>query len=212
MDLVETKPATLLPQIDGEYDPEHLKTFTQKRDSASAIYVEIGSGSGGHLIGRALKQPDALFIGFELRYKRAFRTAEKAEKEGLTNLVVVRGDAQSLPTLFENSKVDGYYINFPDPWGKKHWKKHRLINTEYLQVLHRYLRPGGFLAYKTDHHEYFLSGESVIRDSTLFEVTERTEDLHSSEYLADNITTEFESLFLSKGLPICFLRAVRSAA
>ena len=41
------------------------------------VYLEFGSGSGAHLIERAASDPDSAYVGFELRFKRAFRTAEK---------------------------------------------------------------------------------------------------------------------------------------
>ena len=36
-----------------------------------------------------------------------------------------------------------------------------------------------------------------------------TEDLYNSPYLENNIKTEFESLFLSQGLKINYLKAIR---
>ncbi|MCB0332665.1 MAG: hypothetical protein KDD55_04150, partial [Bdellovibrionales bacterium] len=119
MDLVSTKPTYILPQEDDRFDPLAVKSLQERIGAFSSLILEIGSGSGGHLISRAEQNPDAFHLGFELRYKRVFRTAEKSEKLGLQNLTIVRGDARLLPEILGELQATGCYINFPDPWGKK---------------------------------------------------------------------------------------------
>lgn len=208
MDLVTTKPEFILPEIDRTYPPDELARLQTRMDSFSGIIIEIGSGSGKHLIERAASAPHLLHIGFELRFKRTFRTAEKAEQRELKNLVVVRGDAAKIETLLGGRKVQGVYINFPDPWQKKQWKKHRLINPEYLSLLHRSLVPGGFFAYKTDHKEYFEASVDLVLDQPGYKLIQLTTDLHQSPYNDENVRTEFEQLFTSQNLPTYYLKAV----
>ncbi len=209
MDLVTTKPSYILPQRDDAFEDAALQTLRERISQHSSLILEIGSGSGGHLISLAERNPDIFYLGFELRYKRVFRTAEKAELQGLSNLTIVRGDARMLPGILGELKASGCYINFPDPWGKKGWKKHRIMNEEYLSLLYQYLSPEGFLSYKTDHQEYFRSTVELVERLPHFEVIEHTEHLHESPFIDANITTEFESLFLSQGLPIYYLKALR---
>lgn len=173
------------------------------------LYVELGSGSGGHIIERAGQDPDALYAGFELRYKRAFRTAEKSQKQGLHNLLIIRTDASSLRSFFEPESVDGFFMNFPDPWDRKKWKKHRMINEESLKNFHALLKSGASFRYKTDHEGYFDDTLTLVEKSDLFTVARLTRDLHLSEHTNDNVTTEFERLFISQGLPTYFVELLK---
>ena len=165
-------------------------------------YCEIGSGSGGHLIERAALDPQSLFVGIELRFKRVYRTAEKAEARGLNNIIIVKTDAKRIAELFPNESLDGIYLNFPDPWDKRRWRKHRLLTAEYLAVLHRILKPHSFFSFKTDHQTYFKDARQTLDSTPLFSALRATDDLYKSEFLADNVPTEFEKLFRSKGLPV----------
>jgi tRNA (guanine-N7-)-methyltransferase len=170
-------------------------------------YCEIGSGSGIHLVTRAQRDRAGAYIGIELRYKRAYRTAEKAERAGLDNLFVLRTDARHLPRLFRDTPLHGIYINFPDPWDKRRWHKNRILGPSLLDQASTLLEPGGFIAYKTDHQEYFESSLSLFEADPRYQVAEFSRDLYGSTHLEENVPTEFERLFLSQGLPIYFLRA-----
>jgi len=174
---------------------------------SSKIYCEIGSGSGAHLIERARRDPESLYIGIELRYKRAYRTVLKAEREGVENLYVLRTDARHLPTLFEERKLDGIYVNFPDPWDKRRWHKNRMMSREFFDNSKNLLKEGGYVSYKTDHQEYFESTVALLETLEEYRIEEITRDLYASPYLEENVPTEFERLFRSKGLPIYYVKA-----
>ena len=68
------------------------------------------------------------------------------------------------------------------------------------------LVPGGAFFFKTDNAELFeFSVESVKNSPLSLEFV--TDDLHSSERAADNIMTEYEKNFVSKGMKIHMLEA-----
>ncbi|MCB0352751.1 MAG: hypothetical protein KDD64_04475, partial [Bdellovibrionales bacterium] len=138
--LVSGRSDLILNETREGFRAEAMARFRNSLLASREVFVEIGSGSGGHLLTRAHESPDALFVGFELRYKRAFRTIEKAEQRGLSNIKLVRADARFLFDLFEPERIGGIYINFPDPWAKDRWKKHRLLNSAFLVQLAQYLR------------------------------------------------------------------------
>ena len=210
--LVGTKPELILRGSRCGLDPAASDLLIRKRREYSRIYVEIGSGSGGHIVEHARRDPEALFLGFELRYKRVFRTAEKAENLGLSNLLVVQLDASLLPSIFEPGSLDGIFVLFPDPWDKRRWKKHRILSPEFLRRAHALLRPGAFLHYKTDHGEYFEATVKVLEDLDLFTTRRLSRDLHSSAESLNNIESEFEKLFKSKRLPVHFIEVERPSA
>ena len=206
IDLVQEKPEYILAASARSLTPDQIQTI-RERAGALPVFCELCCGSGGHLVELAAAHPEGFFIGFELRFKRTFNTAKKAERLGLQNLLIVRTNAKELPRVFSTAELSGVYINFPDPWERERWKKHRVLTPEFIELLADRLKPGGFLSYKTDHEEYFTSTEQILRSHPRFSITKYSRNLHESEFSAGSVKTEFERLFLSKHLPIFFLHA-----
>ncbi len=204
--LVETKPEVIVAEQDREPPQQSRQTIAAMKARFKGIFVEIGSGSGMHLLRLAQENPETLCIGLEIRFKRAFKTGEKAEKLGLNNLLVLRTDARCLLELFDKGEVDAFYINYPDPWDKRRWKKNRILNQEMLATMHDLLRSGGHLRYKTDHQEYFASTLELL-NAEHWKHLKLTTDLLNSEWSQSTIPTEFEYLFKSQNKPLCFLEA-----
>lgn len=207
IDLLGSKPEYIVSAAGKALSAEDLTRIKARCGEFPAVAVEIGSGSGQHLIELALRDPQTLFIGYEIRFKRIFRTAEKAEKLGLKNILLVRQSAFEMPATFGEGTLDGVYINFPDPWDKKRWHKNRILNPEFIKAMHSMLKPDGFLSYKTDHASYFAATRSILDGLQIFSIESLETDLHSSPLANETPPTEFESLFRSKGLPVMYLRA-----
>ena len=209
IDRVESLPGLLAACYGGAPSDEERGAFAHKLGRFSRRFAELGCGSGMHLVERASRDRDSLYVGFELRYKRAFKTAMKAQRAGLDNVFIFRCDARQLDTFFPEGSLCGTYVNFPDPWDKKRWEENRIIGERLLSQLETRLTPQGFLAYKTDHAERFQEVLEMLRANQAFELTEVTEDLWSTAWLEGNVGTEFEALFRSQQLPICYLKALR---
>lgn len=194
---------------DGPLADQEIAHIRSLCAAVPLVFVELGSGSGGHLIGQAQRHPDALWIGVELRFKRLVRTAEKAIERGLTNVHVVRTDGLCLDTVLLSDSIDALYVNFPDPWDKRRWKKHRLLSTESLTRIFPLLRSGAEVRFKTDHQGYFEDVLAAVSEHEGFVLTAVSRDLHRSHLVQENVVTEFEQLFLHQGLPIYYLSARR---
>lgn len=201
--LVDTKPDLILRgnRKEGLFK-ESKARLTEALAQYKNVCVEVGCGSGGHLIERAFRTPDTLFIGFELRFKRVFRTAEKAEERRLKNVLVIQHDASQIDTIFGAGSLTGLYILFPDPWEKRRWRKHRILSDLFLSSAAKLLKPGGVLHYKTDHREYFEETVKRLGAIKEFSLLRLSRDLHRDPQQTDNIESEFEKLFKSKQLPV----------
>jgi tRNA (guanine-N7-)-methyltransferase len=82
------------------------------------------------------------------------------------------------------------------------------MNKDFLTKMHPYFRSNGKLFFKTDHLEYFRTVTEMLNQLGIYTIDQHTEDLHQSGYDSENILTEFEMLFKSKGNPqIGYLRA-----
>jgi tRNA (guanine-N7-)-methyltransferase len=207
IDLIDQK-RELIYSTKTDADTSKTRSEIQQlRANYDDLICELGSGSGGHLVAHALENPSQLFIGFELRFKRAYRTIVKAEQLGIKNLRMIQGDANSIVSLFSQQELYGIYINFPDPWEKNRWRKHRLVSLDFMQKITPLLRTNGFFSHKTDHLEYFQSSLRIIESLADLSVEVATFDLHSLELSNNLVKSEFENLFISKGLPVNYLLA-----
>lgn len=206
--LVSTKPEVIVAERDRETPLQSKARIAERKGAFEGIFVEIGSGSGMHLLQLAKENPSVLCVGLEIRFKRAFKTGEKAERDGLKNVLVIRTDARYLNELFQEGEVSAFFINYPDPWDKRRWKKNRILNEQMLDTMHSLLRPSGFLRYKTDHREYFESTLGLMT-SQRWQITKESFDLLNSGWAEQNIPTEFECLFKSQSKPLHLMEAVK---
>ena len=169
--------------------------------SSGSVHLEIGCGSGHYLIELALANPLDSFIGFELRYKRLVLAAKKMEQQNIHNILLMRERGEFIDEYLPHNSIDCVHINFPDPWPKKAHRKHRLLSADFLTKMHPYFRSSGELRFKTDHLEYFESVTEILQKLENYKIVEHTTDLQRSNYIENNILTEFEMLFKSKGNP-----------
>ncbi len=124
-------------------------------DGGVPLELEIGSGHGGFAVAFAERHRRRLLVAIEQRRKFADDLAAKASRRGLSNLLVVHGDARLLaPRLFRAGSLDVIHVHFPDPWWKRRHHRRRLIDDGMSVMLLRLLRPGGILDLRTDVERY----------------------------------------------------------
>lgn len=104
--------------------------------------------------------------------------------------------------MFEKGEVDRIYLNFSDPWPKDRHAKRRLPSRQFLARYDQILSPNGTVEFKTDNRGLFdFALEEVEPAGWKLELC--TFDLHADEELMkDNVMTEYEEKFSSKGNPI----------
>jgi len=190
--------------MDGTPPAGKLESFLS---DGAPVVLDLGCGAGNFLRDSALKFPEERFIGFELRYKRLVLGARKMKKWGIKNVRLSKMRAEKLGEWIKPQSLDRVHVNFPDPWPKTRHRKHRMIQAPFLAELQKMLKSSGVFQFKTDHREYFESSLELLKETPYFEVIELSWDLHQSEYKDDNVYTEFERLFLSKGMPVYHLKA-----
>ena len=172
------------------------------------LHLEIGCGKGGFACGMAEKYPSVNFIALERVHDVMVLALEKAKSRSELrpndNLRFMLTGAENLSELFDAHSLDTIYLNFSDPWHKNGYSKRRLTYRKFLYTYFDLLKVGGKLRFKTDNRALF--------DFTLEELAAIgvecdfvTNDLHASEYAADNVMTEYETNFTSQGMKINFL-------
>lgn len=144
-----------------------------------------------------------------MRYKRAVRTLEKAQGAELENVYVVQSDAKGLARFFSPASISRLYVNFPDPWDKKKQAKYRLLD-QWLAEAAVVCSYQGTIKHKTDHEAQFDKFYQFCPRRQSLSYSGRARDLYRSEYLAENVATEFEKMFHGKGMPIYGLEFKRA--
>jgi tRNA (guanine-N7-)-methyltransferase len=61
--------------------------------------------------------------------------------------------------IFDENEVDEIWITFPDPQIKYKRTKHRMTNSEFLQLYKKILKPDGIMNLKTDSE--FMHGYTL---------------------------------------------------
>lgn len=134
---------------------------------AAPLELEVGSGKGLFLRTAARLHPEVDFLGVEIALKYAQFAAAALAKGGLTNAMVVAGDAlRLLAEHVPDAALQAVHVYFPDPWWKKRHKKRRVMRESLLADVQRTLRPGGALHFWTDVEEYFQTSLALIAAHT----------------------------------------------
>ncbi len=166
------------------------------------IYIEIGMGKGQFILENAIKNTEINYIGIEKYSSVLLRAIQKLEIYKLLNIKFIRMDAELIEQVFERDEVSRIYLNFSDPWPKDKHARRRLPSKEFLERYDNILKPDGILEFKTDNQELFDFAVSEL-ERTNWELRKITYDLHhDKEMMRENIMTEYEEKFSSKGNPI----------
>ena len=125
-----------------------------KSSKFNKIFIEIGFGSGRHLLHQARSNKDALLIGIEI-YKPAIeQVAKLAIREGLQNIALIATDARVLLSLLPAGCLQRVFLHFPVPWDDAPHR--RVISDEFASQIARTLGRSGRFELRTDSEEYFL--------------------------------------------------------
>jgi tRNA (guanine-N7-)-methyltransferase len=64
--------------------------------------------------------------------------------------------------------LDGVHLYFPDPWHKKkHWKR-RIVQADFVDLIYRKLKPGGYIHIATDWVAYAHWSEEKFGSDSRF--------------------------------------------
>ena len=170
-------------------------------ERAAPLEAEVGSGKGLFLSAAGTNQPEHNFLGIEIAAKYAEHAAARLAKRGLTNAVMVHGDAQRLfAELLPDASLAAVHVYFPDPWWKARHKKRRVMNPEFVRQIERTLSPGGTLHFWTDVEEYFQTALAVLADATKLSGPHPVEEQPAAHDL--DYRTHFERRMRLHGEPI----------
>jgi tRNA (guanine-N7-)-methyltransferase len=170
------------------------------RDTTRPIHLDIGCARGRFLLQMAELFPEINFLGIEIREPLVIEANQKRERLDYPNLyflfcninVVLEDLLQSLPA----GKLQRVSIQFPDPWFKLRHRKRRVVQPELVQIIARFLAPGGIVFLQSDV-------EAIAQEmSNRFAENPHFIRQHEEPWLAENIfpvSTEREIATYNKG-------------
>jgi tRNA (guanine-N7-)-methyltransferase len=122
---------------------------------AAPVILEIGFGMGDATAQVARLMPQTNFLGVEVHEPGVGALLKRIGEQGLENLRLLQHDAvEVLQHMVPPESLAGVHLWFPDPWHKKRHHKRRLIQPDFLALLHTRLAPGGYLHCATDWQHY----------------------------------------------------------
>ncbi len=177
--------------------------------NANPVHLELGSGCGGFSIEYAKRNPHINVLAVERMGNVLITALENAQKENLPNLRFLNIPVEVLRCYIKDGEIEKILLNFSTPLPEKTREKQRLTSVRFLTIYKQLLTKKGEIHQKTDNmgfFEYSLSQFSKYG----FTLQDISLDLHRSVYAEDNIVTEYEDKFASKGLPIYRVVAVKN--
>ena len=120
----------------------------------SPLWLEIGFGSGEHLVHQAKLQTDVTFMGAEPYVNGVASLLGKLRREGVRNVRVHHGDARDLMDVLPDGAVEKAFLLYPDPWPKTRHHRRRFVTPDHLGPLHRVMAEGGELRIASDIGSY----------------------------------------------------------
>jgi tRNA (guanine-N7-)-methyltransferase len=116
----------------------------------SALWLEVGFGSGEHLAEQAHRHPDIGFIGCEVFVNGVAALVGQVERLELANVRIFDDDAHLLLTALPEASIDRAFLLFPDPWPKTRHAKRRFVGPANLATMAYILADGAEFRVATD--------------------------------------------------------------
>ncbi len=117
------------------------------------INIEIGFGSGRHLLHQAKENFHIQFIGLEIHTPSIEQLLKQIKIQEIKNILVVNYDARLFMEFINSNKVARIFVHFPVPWDKKPHR--RVYSNAFINEALRVLKKDGTLELRTDSRKYF---------------------------------------------------------
>ncbi len=146
----------------GESDSIYSHESSESRFKNAPKMLEIGFGSGRHILNLAQNNPNALIIGLEIYRPAILQVLRQIEILELQNLYLASIDARVLFEVLPRESLSAIFLHFPVPWEKN--PQRRVFSQIFLANAIRALSPqNGRFELITDSKEYFDFAKKIAR-------------------------------------------------
>lgn len=119
--------------------------------ATTGLWLEIGFGTGEHLLHQALHNPAVGMIGCEPFVNGVAALCKGIAEHDLRNIRIWPDDARLLTGALPDGCIDRLFLLNADPWPKTKHHKRRYVQQDTLETFYRLIRTGGRLHMSTDH-------------------------------------------------------------
>jgi tRNA (guanine-N7-)-methyltransferase len=196
---------TLLPKLRLRLDRPTPLDLRALFPPVKEIWLEIGFGSGEHLLRQAAHRKDIGFIGCEPFINGVATLLGAIEDRGLDTIRIHDGDARDVLAWLPDGALTRIFLLFPDPWPKKRQQKRRLVTPETIAAFARVLASSGELRFASDDSDYAAHALFTVGRSGAFDwLAERAADWRQRP--ADWPETRYERKAMAEGRKPVYLR------
>ena len=176
---------------------DSILDFKNLFDREAPVTLEIGFGNGDSLADMAKAAPERDFIGIEVHRPGVGRLLHLIKEYELTNLRVINDDAvEILKHRIPKHSLDRVQLFFPDPWHKKKHNKRRIVQDDFVKLIHSLLQVDGVFHLATDWEAYAEHMAETMESSQQFQSLATSP---FSERPNDRPLTKFENRGLKLG-------------
>ncbi len=184
-------------EVTREENPERVPLDLEALFGGRPVWLEVGFGSGEHLVHQAVANPDVGIIGVEPYINGVATLLGKLRRAKPGNVRVHPGDARDLMEVLPEGSVAKAFLLYPDPWPKARHHRRRFVTPEHLEPLHRVLAPGAEFRLATDIPDYVRQALEEVPKAGFEWLAERAEDWR--EPWSDWLSTRYEQKALREG-------------
>lgn len=143
----------LLPRLTLPMDvpPGTLDPVSLFDSPVRETWLEVGFGSGEHLLWHAERHPDTGFLGCEPFVNGVAALLARLPEELRGRVRVLMDDARPLLDALGPASIGRAFLLFPDPWPKRRHARRRFLQPGTLDSFARVLAPGAELRAASDH-------------------------------------------------------------
>ena len=173
--------------------------------------LDIGFGDGESLAAMAAADPCTDYLGIEVHRPGIGHLLLRAAELDLDNLRILCADAATvIARQLPDTCFDRIQLFFPDPWPKARHHKRRLIQSPFITLLARKIKPAGQLLMATDCADYAHAILNVL--NTAPELCNTVKGDGFAPRPAERLPTRFERRGRQLGHTVWDLAFVRRTA
>ena len=139
-----------------------INYFVNDFQTDKDIFVEVGFGSGTHLLHQASQNPEKIVIGLEIHTPSIEQVLKQAKIQGIENILVTNYDARLFLEFLNSNSVAKIFVHFPVPWDKKPHR--RVMSNSFIKESMRVLKVDGTLELRTDSPNYYEYNLELIEN------------------------------------------------
>ncbi len=152
----------------SSYQISSYSEILKAKTNFKKIILEIGFGNGENIFKFAKNNSEHLYIGSEVYVSGIGQLLGDIISNDLDNVKIITGDIRLILDEIAEPIFDHVVIICPDPWPKLKHHKRRMLNNDFLNLMHRTIKDGGHLFISTDWENYAESIDEAISQNKGF--------------------------------------------